>query len=569
MNVEVNLGPRNADLRTRLLPYTETAAQLIHDTFPTATPDTFTALGVVGTGLSAALAYHAEGQTDKKRRQWLKGASLVGAIGSAATDALDGALARHLIAQGTIVDTDLGAIKDTLSDRTQEAILGLTRAATARRSGRWFGELAAYAATISNPMPSLTRAIAESRGVIVPETGNNVIGFLGTRAGRAIFGVVATIYPDIRNVAAQEYIDTTTFAANMYTTVTRLGDLLVAEESTLSSHQRKESARRAQALAAVTGLIVGATLLTKRHLDKKIPRVSQVDVKQHSLEEINRQYHNTLVWLEQAGQAYLDGSHRFVGGVLPLKYHHNEDGSVVLDSRVKFDFDNRTMHLENHEPFDLFRSDETNRDIDMIDLSSDPVARKKFRAFVTALRTGASAVNLPHPHVGVEGVFYHGGRRRRRFAQLVSAFEEDEDGQQYLAFGNLRVAINPRTLEPWRVVFEDGTSVTMLNPFAHYLCYLLRVPSGTKPKDVQSGSLGAQGAVADEFIRQGLDNGINYMALHTEWYKYIHRLRYRQDVPTWIKAHITNFFWSTIGESVAHGRGVFKPLADKTTGFKG
>lgn len=135
-------------------------------------------------------------------------------------DALDGALARRLNQS-----SEKGAILDLMTDRIQESAMALTRVAMATERNDLIGVIAASLNGLTNPFPSLLRAIAENKGVVVPESGKNPLSFLGTRAGRVFTNIWTTTFPESFTVgcqSSQALIDGLSSFANLMTTLERL-----------------------------------------------------------------------------------------------------------------------------------------------------------------------------------------------------------------------------------------------------------------------------------------------------------------------------------------------------------
>lgn len=150
-------------------------------------------------------------------------------------DALDGALARRLNQS-----SEKGAILDLMTDRIQESVMALTRMAMATERGDLLGVIAASLNGLTNPLPSLLRAIAESKGLIVPESGKNPLSFLGTRGGRVLTNVWTTTFPEsftFENQSSQALIDSLSTLANITSSLERLFLLIKKPETTISDEK--------------------------------------------------------------------------------------------------------------------------------------------------------------------------------------------------------------------------------------------------------------------------------------------------------------------------------------------
>ena len=153
--------------------------------------------------------------------------------GGSSLDVLDGAMARIQKTAG--VD---GALLDLKADRWQETGLVLARITTASMRKDPLGVAAAAMAGITNPLPSWLRAQVEEVDSVVPESGAKPIGFLGTRAMRAVFGIGATGFSEISfpgtEQSIQPMLDLITAFSNIYTTFERAGILQKAKKKELA-----------------------------------------------------------------------------------------------------------------------------------------------------------------------------------------------------------------------------------------------------------------------------------------------------------------------------------------------
>jgi phosphatidylglycerophosphate synthase len=193
---------------------------LLHEALPDLTPNQVTVLGTSGLAGLALYVVKLEraGQLDKNSSLGL--VSIFLAVSAA--DAVDGALARHLIAKGVPHDSDFGGIIDSSFDRVSEALLALLSMARAVENDddAWFA--AAMMAGLANPLSSFMRANAERQGVVVPESGKTVFEFFGTRTGRFVISVLKVL-PNIKlgGVSVQAMADVLTTTATMMTAYER------------------------------------------------------------------------------------------------------------------------------------------------------------------------------------------------------------------------------------------------------------------------------------------------------------------------------------------------------------
>lgn len=170
------------------------------------------------TGLGLTVAGSLERWIDKSEVSPYIALALLGL--GISCDALDGALARKLNQS-----SEKGAILDLMTDRVQESVMALTRMAMAIERGDLLGVIAASLNGLTNPFPSLLRAVAESKGLIVPESGKNPLSFLGTRGGRVGANIWATVFPEsftIKEQSSQALIDSLSALANIISSLERL-----------------------------------------------------------------------------------------------------------------------------------------------------------------------------------------------------------------------------------------------------------------------------------------------------------------------------------------------------------
>lgn len=261
---------RNSALREAIKKPTTEIARLLHTAFPWLTPNEITVLGTLG--LFGLVLYTAqlerEGRIDTQTALKLLAAFLA----LSGTDALDGALARYKKHRGeTDHDSSIGQLVDSLSDRVQEALfafLSIYRAAH-QRDKLWM--IAAVVSALTNPLSSLVRAYAEKEGIVVPESGNSVFEFFGTRAGRFLAGT-GRVLPrkKVAGTSVQAVADLLTAAATTKTTVSRVKAVKTATQDTkiLDLETQAEAERRFQllaGLAVLTTTITGIVAVSQLH----------------------------------------------------------------------------------------------------------------------------------------------------------------------------------------------------------------------------------------------------------------------------------------------------------------
>lgn len=258
---------RNSPVRKLTAEIVQSVTEKLHRRFPNLSPTHLNILGTIGVACGSWLAI-------RENRKRYKNPTLPLSIlaTSSLMDAFDGSLARTIAKEDPRkVDFFKGQLLDAGNDRVQELAMGLSRVASAHERKDGFGETVAYLATVTNSMPSLSRSLMESTGKVVPEAGNGVIGFFGTRVGRAVVGIAATVFPEVKRVPIQSSLDAMTIVANTVTTASRLRRLKDADNLSpkLSPEKQKEAIARAQMLGVLTGITFGVVLFTYHQLRQK------------------------------------------------------------------------------------------------------------------------------------------------------------------------------------------------------------------------------------------------------------------------------------------------------------
>lgn len=262
---------RNSRIRELTVGAISGVAERLHQSLPDFSPDHVTFLGTVGVALGAILAeYHHR----KKPGEILSALPSLGVLmGASLMDAVDGSLAR-LIAQENpeSVYFSRGQVVDACADRTQEFIMALSRAVSAHHRQDKAGEVLAFMAGLTSSLPGIFRALTETLGATVPETGKDALGFLGTRAGRALTGIAATVFPEIKDMPLQVTLDAITIIANLRTTCHRFQAWRQADnvtEQPLPQEDREKAEIRAKALMNLSAIIFGTSLLAYKLLQQK------------------------------------------------------------------------------------------------------------------------------------------------------------------------------------------------------------------------------------------------------------------------------------------------------------
>jgi phosphatidylglycerophosphate synthase len=248
---------RNSPVRKFLQKPVDNLASFLVKRFPDLTADHISYTGTTLVALGASL--RAVSEVLGQDYSWFS----LGLIGlGVAFDGLDGAVARQ---KNPDDKGSHGVIVDVLNDRAQETVLTISRIATASLRGDPFGVLAAIFAGLTNPFPSLTRAMAEKNGVIVAESGKNPLSFLGTRLGRVGLAVSATVYPqtDIPfvNEPMQPFLDALTTFANISSTIERIFIWLKNRGSNQSLDETSKMIAAEKAKALITFTLINTVVL--------------------------------------------------------------------------------------------------------------------------------------------------------------------------------------------------------------------------------------------------------------------------------------------------------------------
>lgn len=271
---------RNSPLRSILADPNQRIAEYIDTHFPNVTPNNVSDFGLATTAVGSVMAYRA-------RSLPARIASTAVLTVGAWSDGVDGALARIKAAKNTEspevpsqkapettpaatserkkfieklkeLERD-GVLRDVFSDRVGESMTAVARtmAAAARRDT--LGTLAAYAATITNTLPSVARAQAEEQGVAVPETPLG-LGFFGTRGTRAVTGIAGAAFPRLGGFPLQRTLDGITAVSNLVTADQRHRAAMTAvpTEPPLSEEIKAAGTSRKELLKPLATIIFSA-----------------------------------------------------------------------------------------------------------------------------------------------------------------------------------------------------------------------------------------------------------------------------------------------------------------------
>lgn len=237
--------------------------------------------------------------------------------------------------------------------------------------------------------------------------------------------------------------------------------------------------------------------------------------------------------------------HRFVGGV-------SFGGLLNENTTWEINMQKRIIYLHSPNLLNSQRPDGTLKDIDLIILSKPT----KYKLPTT------------HYETSIEYAIFYPQKINSLF-QFVTSIYVDNNNKPYLVFGNIQQEISWKSLEPWNVVVNKRTSYTVRNPIADYFAYQFRSPSGPKPKDVIKLKLLEK--LKDDVIKEGRKNKLQYMAqeYYLPWKEFITKIQTSNDRNIQIKRSFMKLYWSTIGEYLAHGKGVTKYLSKFSNKFTG
>lgn len=255
------VSPRNSPLREVAARPIKQVVTFLAETFSWLTPNEVTLLGT--SGFAALCMYTANLEKEGKLTGTAALKVLAAYFALSATDALDGALARHKKEQGeTTHDSTVGQLVDSLSDRVQEAFSSWLAMYLAAERGDKLWLVTATLTALTNPLSSLVRAWAEARGMVVQESGSSPLEFLGTRVGRFATGT-ARMVPEIpiSNTSVQGLVDGVTAVATVKTTASRLSTISQSSQD----GEMQENAKKRFALLAGLAAITGTTTLVLLH----------------------------------------------------------------------------------------------------------------------------------------------------------------------------------------------------------------------------------------------------------------------------------------------------------------
>lgn len=294
-------------------------------------------------------------------------------------------------------------------------------------------------------------------------------------------------------------------------------------------------------------------------------------------------YIGTILEMERIfKEAGLD--HRFVGGTFTDLLSPQTTSAI--------DVEKRTVSLINSPRPVPRRKDGTTKDIDIVCFGGEKELIERVEEVYRIQMKKERAKGKPFSYVSLEYANRADWTPRKRHRQFVTTFDIDENNVLSLNFRSINQSISWESVEPWTVNVGEKGSITVLNPYAHALCYALRVPSGVKKKDKETETVTLENdrlkaynkmflimSLAKRVSEVDLRSGIKYndkydpntglTGLYRPWIDYINKLLKDPDPVTWGIAKVTKTYWNTIGTRVAHGGfpfGVVSRLSNKTGG---
>lgn len=274
MSKEHHKGPRNSPLREWTNLPAHKTTELLHWLFPDLTANEISFGAAAGNAIGAGLAaLHNMGKGRDNFQESLP-STLVLTV-SALGDQVDGEMQRLREKENPAETNPHGQVIDSSLDGFNTLVKAESRAIAAfHRGGKLgkLGEILAYGAAISGAGPRVVRALAESNGVIVPESGKGFIGFLGTHPGRTILDIPATAQHEILigkvRLPIQIVLDALAIGANAYNSIDRVLDIWRANGSTVEIDEavREPAKKRLKVVGAQGVATCLAAFLTYKGL---------------------------------------------------------------------------------------------------------------------------------------------------------------------------------------------------------------------------------------------------------------------------------------------------------------
>lgn len=235
----------------------------------------------------------------------------------------------------------------------------------------------------------------------------------------------------------------------------------------------------------------------------------------------------------------------YVGGVVSSRIGPNTSLGHVNTITQSFS-------LQNEVPYNPVRNDGTVRDIDVVAFCEDLPMFQVAKAEMEAA--------FPEVPISIEGVRYPGWPERKRYKQFVVGNDIDQEGDVQFAFDDVRMSMPKEAFEVWQLQTAEGLILPVFSPATHAMRYLVRVPSGLKPKD-DGEKFSSLMHLANEFTTHigeldPVKDGEYFNAVYVPWVDFLQRC---QEVSpysfTGAKVMVDRVWWNTIGEKIANGNG--------------
>lgn len=274
--------------------------------------------------------------------------------------------------------------------------------------------------------------------------------------------------------------------------------------------------------------------------------------------------------------------HRFVGGTI--------SDMLRPDTRMDINPEERTITLDPFNSPTMLRPDGTVKDVDLVCFGRNQSEIREAVSGFREIATEAKGLGLPCPYTSIESAkWVESGREEgtiflrdwgKRLRQWVTAFEVQQDSNSgchlSLAIDPVRQEIPWRSVEPWRIKAGNLT-LTAFNPYTHWMCYWIRVPSGLKKKDLkQLPDYGGLSRItflkkfAVAFVEQLKEKtGVDIRGDYDPWWQYRQALAEAHDGLLPLKRTLEGVYWDSIGTAFSRGRGFLGPISRWSNKFTG
>ena len=172
------------------------------------------------------------------------------------------------------------------------------------------------------------------------------------------------------------------------------------------------------------------------------------------------------------------------------------------------------------------------------------------------------------PFLSIENAIYYPQKINKIF-QFVTSIYIDKNNLPNLVFGNIEEKISWQSLEKWNIILDNNVNYSARNPIADYFAYHFRSPGGIKPKDVKKIKLLQK--LTNDLIQKGKIKKIYFKTnlYYAPWIKFINLLENNNDFNLIFKKIFMKIYWETIGNYLAHGKGLSKYFQSLSNYFTG